>query len=215
MSGNTLQVFRSEAGRAVISDGDLPKFFLRSLGDSSVAIDIETSGLDFRNDEIGSIQVFSKIGKVCIIRPPFRKMPRFAALLADGEKRKIFHHAMFDLRFLKYRFDFRLNNIACTKIAAKIVYPDLERHSLVDLIAIYFSESIDKTMQRSNWLSRELSQDQIDYAIRDVIYLPRLLNLLLRDARVTSAYGLIRKSFEYIPSRVELDIRNVGDVFTY
>lgn len=180
-----------------------------------IAVDIETSGLDFRIDEIGSIQVFDGQSTVSIIRPPFSSLENLKGLFRDKEVLKIFHHAMFDLRFLRFKFGITSSNIACTKIAAKIAVSEDKNTSLRYLLNKYLGVEIDKSLQTSNWLSEVLSDDQIGYAIRDVYFLPKLLHVLTRDARQRKRGRLVIASFDYIPERVELDVQGIGDVFVY
>lgn len=196
--------------------GDVPEDLLRRLGEidaPEVSIDIETTGLDFRSDKIGSIQVFDG-QTVYIVRPPFA-----ARILAEivGSERvvKIFHHAMFDLRFLVYQMKFRPKNIRCTKIAAKIVLRDLPKYSLVDVVAHYLGRQLDKGQQISNWMADALSDDQVLYAVRDVVFLPKIMKMLMRDSLAKKVRPLVGASFGYIPTRVALDIDGAGDVFTY
>lgn len=196
--------------------GDVPVELARHLSVESsprIAIDIETTGLNFRSDKIGSIQVFDG-QTVYIVRPPFDARV-LADIVASDRVVKIFHHAMFDLRFLAHQLNFRPKNIRCTKIAAKIVLRDLEKFSLVDIVEHYLGQQLNKGQQTSNWMQDALSEDQVLYAIRDVIYLPKIMGMLLRDSLEKKVRPLINASFEYIPTRVRLDILGAGDVFTY
>jgi len=205
--------------RVVFSSGDLPRHVADELiakENGNVGIDIETSGLNFRNDKIGSIQVFDGVDAVYIIRPPFKTVvPNLNAVIESEKTRKIFHHAMFDLRFLAFQLEVKPKNIQCTKIAAKIVIPDLEKSSLVNIIQRYLGLSLDKGQQQSNWMEDALTPDQVLYAVKDVIYLPRIRNLLMKEAGEKRCRSLVLKSFEYIPTRVALDISGQGDVFIY
>lgn len=199
--------------------GDLPRSFVSGLvneGSSNVSIDIETSGLDFKSDRIGSIQVYDGRDTIFVVRPPFKlDTPNLKKLISSEEVIKIFHHAMFDLRFLQNHLGISAKNVQCTKIAAKIVLPELGRHSLVELLNYYFAFQLNKGQQQSNWLRSTLTSDQVLYAARDVVYLPRLRNLLMRDSLKVRRKGLVVRSFLYIPTRVELDLIDVSDVFVY
>ncbi|NYF21841.1 ribonuclease D [Xanthomonas sp. JAI131] len=190
--------------------GDLP--VESSFGDF-VAIDIETSGLDFRFDRIGSIQVFNG-SLVYVVRPPFGTPERLAGLLENPGIKKIFHHAMFDLRFICSNFIVNPKNICCTKVAAKIVDRDIEKHSLSLLLNKYLGVTLDKRLQTSDWVNGELSQAQLDYAARDTIYLRDLLCKIMEGASEGNL-AEIYSSFYYIPTRVSLDVAGVGDVFSY
>ncbi|WP_295961663.1 hypothetical protein [uncultured Xanthomonas sp.] len=190
--------------------GDLP---LGSSFEDFVAVDIETSGLNFRVDKIGLIQVFDG-NIVYIVRPPFSAAGRLAGLIEDASIKKIFHHAMFDLRFICSNFVVSPKNISCTKIAAKIVDRNIEKHSLYLLLNKYLGISLDKRLQVSDWLSGDFSQAQIEYAARDTIHLRNLLCKIMESASQKDILD-ISSSFDYIPTRVSLDISEIGDVFSY
>lgn len=200
----------SQAYSVEVVVGDLPASI--SLQDR-VSVDIETSGLDFRNDSIGSIQVFD--GRtVWIIRPPFDKAEYLSKLISSSEVTKIFHHAMFDLRFLCSRFDIHPTGITCTKVAAKIADQTLSKHSLLILLKKYLGLELDKKLQTSNWMTSQLTSDQINYAARDTIYLGDLLDTILRASSDDQAMK-IAASFEYLPYRLRLELDGIGDVYSY
>lgn len=206
----------TQSYKITFGEGDLTEEFFRQLRPSSVvAIDIETSGLDFSAESIGSVQVFDGASTICVVRPPFNNPELLKHLLGSAKYQKVFHHAMFDLRFLRYHFGVNARSVACTKVAAKILFPEFNCHSLKNLVAWRFGFHIDKSEQTSDWMSDSLTQGQLDYAIRDVIFLPSLLADMLHYARRRSEMKLIRSSFTYIPVRVELDVLRIGDVFVY
>jgi ribonuclease D len=204
------------APKVLVAEGDLsPDFLASATLSSTFAIDIETTGLDYLKSDIGSIQVYNGDDTVCIIRPPYSSPRLLGRILADESIRKIFHHALFDLRFLKHRLGLEARNISCTKIAAKIVSPDQEKHSLASLVKTRLNVELNKSYQTSNWMRESFSSDQLQYAVNDVIYLPKLLDVLLQEAVRKGVSDLVTRSFEYIPVRVDLDLSKVGDVFVY
>lgn len=203
--------------RTNIVSGDIPPSFLRAARESNkVAIDIETTGLDYRTDQIGSIQLFDCVSRCVIVRPPYAAdMKVMRELLADRQIAKTFHHAMFDLRFLRFRHGLTAVSVSCTKVAAKIVLGGEGPFSLSALVSRYLGIELDKSERTSDWLSVALSASQLEYALSDTLHLPRLLNLLMHDARRKRLTSTVKRSFDYIPVRVELDICGVGDVFVY
>lgn len=193
-----------------VVSGDLPEPWRKEW--KWAAIDIETSGLDARKHMIGAIQVANH-SSVWVLRPPFRNPENLRELVRSQDVLKIFHHALFDLRFLRRSLGLTAHYVACTKIAAKIVEPGLSS-SLAPLLKRHFSLDIDKSLQTSDWTIGELSGDQVLYAANDTVYLRRLLGRILEIAP-PDALNLILRSFEYVPSRVELDLMEIGDVFTH
>jgi len=200
-----------------VHHGDLPEaIFQQALNASSVAVDIETSGLDWASDQIFVCQIFLPGDAIHLVQINSERIPSsICHLLETPSVRKIFHHAMFDLRFMTNHWGANPENIACTKVASKIVQPDREHHSLKDLLRERLSITISKDQQTSDWSKNVLSDEQIQYAASDVRFLPSLLEHIVEDAHGLDREQDMEASFRYIPTRVHLDLRGSGDVFTY
>src|SRR3990172_3087677 len=85
--------------------GDLPEAGLeaaRRVG--RVCWDIETSGLDWREESIATCQLYVPDGVVYIVQVRDDSQPNLRKLLEDEQVLKIFHHAMFDLRFMVHHW---------------------------------------------------------------------------------------------------------------
>jgi ribonuclease D len=198
--------------------GDAPKAFVKAARENRlVAWDIETSGLDWRSERIGLCQVWVANHGLAVVKIKWNKKPEnLAAILQDSSVQKVFHHAMFDLRFLCYHWGITVENVACTKIASKILNPQRsEGHTLSALLERYLGVKLDKTKRKSDWLSWDLSDDQLVYAGNDVIHLPKLLDCLLQDLSSRNLVDLAKKCFAHIPTQVQLDIGGYKDVFGY
>jgi len=192
-------------------------FLKKAVGQGVVAIDIETSGLDWRSQRIGLCQIAIPNGEVTLLKSKKNAKPeKFAALIGDSSIQKIFHHAMFDLRFLAYHWTAKPANIVCTKIASKLIDPEqTEGHSLDCLLQHYLDITIDKAERQSDWLTWDLSESQLAYASSDVIYLPRLFESLTSELKKRARWDLALRCFNHIPTRVELDILGFRDVYNY
>ena len=181
-----------------------------------VAWDTETSGLDWRKDRIGICQLYAPNEPVAIIKVGDIPPKKLRSLLSDASVRKVFHHAMFDLRFVSYHWKVLPQNIACTKIASKLLDVKNEnKHSLQSVLKQHLGVVIDKNERLSNWLSSKLTEEQISYAARDVMYLLSLLDVLERELRSRGLLEFAHKCFAHIPARVRLDILGYGDIYTY
>lgn len=181
-----------------------------------LAWDIETSGLDWSKESIGTCQLAGRSRSV-IVQLDGRRPDRLSSLLEDSDVTKIFHHAMFDLRFMSHAWGVAPANIVCTKVASKILQPGVtaDAHSLKALLEAKLDVRLSKEQQTSDWLRDRLSAEQIEYAVRDVAYLAPLLSVLLRELEAAGKLHLALASFAYIPTRVWLDLSGTGDVFTY
>lgn len=197
---------------------DIDQDFLeRARAEGRVAWDIETTGLDWATDRIGTCQL-AVAGDIAVVQLGEWGAPdRLRELLGDADVVKVFHHAPFDLRFMAHHWKADPANIACTKIASKILDPGLDsrEHSLKPVLERYLGVVIDKAEQRSDWVRESLSHAQVAYAATDVQYLTELYELMVRRAVGVDVASLLRASYDYLPTRVKLDLMGAGDVFNY
>lgn len=208
---------RCGAARPLVAvcDRDLPEDALHDAEESGVvAWDIETTGLDWRTERIATCQV-SVGDRVYIVTEPNTRHPVLERLLENVRVLKVFHHAMFDLRFMVHHWRATPRNIACTKVASKILRPHSDSHTLKELVKSYCGVELDKQWRFSNWRASHLSDDQLQYAANDVVFLPALLEHLRIDLEQESRWHLAEASFEYLVTRVFLDLLGCPDVFQY
>jgi ribonuclease D len=201
---------------AQVLEGDLVEDAVRRARELGVvALDIETTGLDWHHDRIGTVQV--QIGEeTYVVRANGHVPAKLKELVEDPGVRKVLHHAMFDLTFLAGRWKIAPANVACTKIASKLAEPERprEEHSLAPLLARHLGVSIDKSQQCSDW-SGELSADQLHYAANDVRYLVPLYRHLDQTLREAGREGLRERCYSQLPTQVELAVGDYPDVFKY
>lgn len=208
----------AEHRQPVVVADDLPMGSLQSLvSDGIIACDIETSGLDWRNDRIGTFQLYGRTTGAYVVRIDGDVPTRVSRLLADERVCKVFHHAPFDIRFVLAQWGVRAANVKCTKIASKLVFPDAppESHSLKQLLEGVAEVEISKDQRLTDWLSDDLTRDQIEYATKDVLYLIPLLEALESLAASKGLSDLLERCFAHIPTRAELDVRGYEDVYAY
>jgi ribonuclease D len=201
--------------RILTSEGDLPEDCLRALETAPcVAIDTETTGLDFVAEQLMLVQVFVPPCSVYLIKQPSHEAPRLRALLLDEQTQKIFHHAAFDLGFLHRHLKIQAHSVACTKVAARILDPSGSNFSLAGLLQRVLNITIDKRLQTSDW-SQNLSNEQIEYAVNDVVHLPDLLDHLQRELETIGRWPLAMEAFAFLPTLVDLRAFGAKDVFQY
>lgn len=182
------------------------------------AWDIETSGLDFRTDRIGTVQIADESGNTWVVQiHPDHRPDVLCSLLSDASIRKVFHFAPFDLAFMRFHWGVRAQNTACTKVLDKLVHPDLSTHSLKDVLERELGVRLpkDSSVRRSNWSVDHLSDEQLSYAVSDVAHLVDLYDELLEKATRHGVSRLAEQSFDYLPVRVETELLGLEDVFAY
>ena len=206
-------------------EGDLPlewTHWARASG--KIGVDIETSGLSPVTDRIATVQMFVPTMGTIMIRK-LQDPINLLRLLEDRQTVKIFHHAPFDLGFLQRKYEVTPRSIACTKIAAKMSDPNRQKyfdpdtnkgsHSLKSIVWTMFQDRLDKTLAVSDWFAEDLTQAQLDYAAKDVEYLPEILRRLEVDLAKLRILTLYRKTSNYIPTKIELELKRIEDVFGY
>jgi ribonuclease D len=137
--------------------------------------------------------------------------PNLRALLTDPSILKIFHYARFDMAMLYQYLEINVWPVYCTKIASKLVRTYTDKHGLKDLCREILGVEMSKQQQSSDWGAVELSEDQLNYAASDVLYLHRLQekldNMIDREGR----RDLLDASLTYLQTRVQLDLKGWAD----
>lgn len=190
----------------------------RLTGGGRVAWDIETNGLDPKEAMIGTCQIHSpEVGTFIVTGVAGRVPPLLTRLLANPRVVKVFHHAPFDLSFMAHAWSVEPCNVACTKIAAKILAPgeEAEKYSLKYLMACHFGLVLDKKVRFTDWMSESLSEEQLQYATGDVIRLLELYDLLKGKLEERGLDGLYGECAEFLSAHVRLRLHGCADPFSY
>ena len=113
-------------------------------------------------------------------------------VLIDPDVLKILHAGDNDIRILKRDYAFAFRNIFDTHRAASLL--GVRELSLCKLLESYLGVTLEKTMQRSRWDLRPLTEEQLDYAALDTAH--------LTDLYLKLESGLIEKGLEKEAKRV-------------
>jgi ribonuclease D len=193
-----------------LHQGDLPAGL--DLG-PVVAIDCETMGLNPARARLCLVQMSSGDGHAHLVQVGLgqTEAPHLVAMLGDPKVLKLFHFGRFDIAVLMHAFGVETAPVYCTKIASKLVRTYIDRHGLKDLTRDLIGVDISKQQQSSDWGATILSQEQIDYAASDVLYLHRLkVELDVRLAR-EGRTELAQACFDFLPHRAALDLAGWPD----
>lgn len=186
------------------------------LSKETLAVDTETTGLDFRTDKLQLVQIATEDGRVYMVRNPDSKSQNLKDLLTSGVT-IIFHNAAFDLQFLKSGLviqDWQCLNIGCTKTLMKILHPELSS-GLGNTLEAICNIKIDKNIQHGHW-GEELSDRQLEYAAGDVLYLHKLFKKLQSESNKNNddddKYYIAMAATMYISS---LRVEGYTDLFDF
>lgn len=118
-------------------------------------------------------------------------------ILNDPNKKIVFHSARQDLEIFYYHYGFTAHNLMDTQIiAAALGYGD--QISFENLVKTITSEAIDKSQQRTDWLKRPLSSNQLKYAACDVLYLARIYPVLYDALKSQGRLAWIQDDIDYL-----------------
>jgi ribonuclease D len=181
-----------------------------------IAVDTETLGLNLVRDRLCLVQLSAGDGSAHLVQWPASggdayDAPNLKAMLSDPARLKLFHFGRFDLAVLRRDLGVVAAPAYCTKIASKLVRTFTDRHGLKDLCRDLLGVEMSKQQQTSDWGADNLSEQQLEYAASDVLFLhdlkARLDELLARQDRTS----LAAKCFEFLPIRAELDLAGWSD----
>ena len=191
----------------ILFHGDLNEEAFRTFENAqSLAVDTETLGLIERRDRLCLVQLSDEVGRIALVKiNPAMEPVLLKTLLEDSRILKIFHFARFDMRFIWEHLGSMPGPVYCTKIASKIARTASGGHGLKDLTKALLGFELPKEEGTSDWGGDLYSPAQLEYAANDVRYLhqlkDRLESLLTREDREHLAH----RSFDYLPTLVELD----------
>ena len=173
-----------------------------------VAIDSETLGLNLTRDRLCVVQLSSGDGNAHLVQFKAEQAdcPNLKKLILDPNVEKLFHFGRFDIaQLVKLAGDMN-GDVFCTKIASKLVRTYTDRHGLAELCREMLGVELSKQQQSSDWGKAELTQQQIDYAASDVLYLHRLKEELLTRLHREGRYEDAKACFGYLTDRAKLDL---------
>ena len=190
---------------------DLPDTFKFS---SIVAIDCETMGLNHHRDRLCVVQISTGDNNAHIVQIDLEQKiaPNLTSMLTDKKILKLFHFGRFDIASLLFKFNVLTMPVYCTKIASRLARTNTEKHGLKDLCQVLLSVDISKLQQSSDWGTKTLSEDQLNYAAADVIYLHKIKALLDIQLNREGRDKLAQMCFDFLPHRAHLDIAGWQDI---
>ncbi len=167
--------------------------------DTEVAVK-NFNDIDFHNDKIRLIQIGNN---EAIFLYDMFSIPEFSRYLKPllEEKGIIGHNLKFDIKFLKSNFDIFPEIVFDTMIASQLLSedPQKERHSLSAVSYRIANNKVDKTQQKSAWGLEKLSDEQLEYAAKDIQALRDIFPFLRKELNALpsphKATGKIHKTF--------------------
>lgn len=139
--------------------------------------------------------------EVCYIIDPMTGMDLSGlyALFQRDDVQKLVHSPGEDLRLL-HSLGCYPRNLFDTEIIARLL--NYEQTSLANMLREKLDYHISKKHQKSNWLRRPLSDDQVHYAADDVIWLHPLKDVLSAEAEAKGLMPFVQAEQAHLSSIV-------------
>ncbi len=193
---------------------DLPDQLILS---DKISVDCEFMGLNVERDKLCLVQISTGNNDAHIIKlnRDTYDAPNLKKILIDKKVNKIFHFARADLLFIKKYLELEVENINCTKVMSKIARSYSDKHGLKDLIKEFTGNDISKNLQSSDF-GGDLSEKQLQYCAKDVIFLHEIYNSLKKILIREKRYELYNNTIKFIHSRVDLDLASFSsDIWSH
>ena len=189
--------------------GDISKEVANSFKES-VAIDTEATGLKIpERDKLSLIQICGQNSDVYIIQPDKKsyQAPNLISVLENKDIIKIGHFLRFDKSALEFFLKCKMKPIFCSKIASRLCRTYSSEHGLKNLVQEFCGKKIDKKYGSSDWNKDldDLSDNQLQYASNDVVYLHKIKQELTKMLSRENRMDLFKKCMSFLETRVELD----------
>jgi DNA polymerase I-like protein with 3'-5' exonuclease and polymerase domains len=203
---NQSAVRREQRGFLVTAE-EVPALLEEVEAVDAVALDLETTGLDPRRDEIRLLSLATP-GGIRLIDCSKLDLGQILAVLAG--KRLIVHNGMFDLLFLRRLGYAHGGRVTDTMILSRMVHAG-ERgaagkrldHSLEACCERELGLDLDKTHQKADW-SGELSDEMLRYAAEDARILLLLHEALARKIRKQGQERAVAIEERVLPAVIEM-----------
>ncbi|MCW5313337.1 ribonuclease D [Nostoc sp. KVJ3] len=195
-------------------------------------IDTEVADYKSRNPRLSLIQVLDnpqdmsgdRVYLLDVLDQPNIIAEFIEKIMINSAIEKVFHNASYDLKLLGNK---KAKNITCTlEMAKKIPYyllplPNYQLKTIATALCKF--NNIDKQEQKSDWAKRPLTEEQIEYAYLDCIYLAQIHSNLLslqaqaspepvtedlillstRYSQLEQQWKLLNSEFEHLQERMK------------
>jgi ribonuclease D len=185
--------------------GDVSRWLKTISGSTLVALDTEGASFHRFVDRIYLLQISTRERSAVIDPLPIGTPSELGAIVEDPAVEIVFHDADYDLRLLQQDYGWQIRNVFDTRVAAQLM--GIRAFGLAALLERYFGVKLDKKHQRADWSMRPLTQDMLDYAALDTMYLPDLRDRLKEGLEAAGRWSWAREEF----TRLEATKWNADD----
>ena len=176
-------------------------------------------GLDPHRDRLCLAQLSSGDGTAHLVKFARNRFdaPNLCRLLANADVEILFHFGRFDIAVMCHYLGVSARPVYCTKIASKLVRTYTDRHGLKDLCKELLNIELSKQQQSSDWGTSTLTDEQMQYAASDVLYLHKIKEILASRLAREKREAIAKACFDFIGTRASLDLLGLEneDIFSH
>lgn len=121
----------------------------------------------------------------------------FIDFLKPEHRLKVFHCGRQDIEIFYHHYGYMPMPVFDTQIAAAYLGYG-EQQSFETLVKSITHHSLDKSQQRTNWINRPLTTEQILYAAKDVFYLALIYKHLYKQLEKKNRLDWVQKEMLYL-----------------
>ncbi|MBU0470484.1 MAG: HRDC domain-containing protein [Nanoarchaeota archaeon] len=166
-----------------------------------LAIDLECeNNLHHYGSYVSLIQISDGKNNWVVDVYKLKEIKPLIVVLENKNIQKIFHDVSFDFRILYNEFKCSPKNIFDTQVAALLL--GKENIGLGYLLEEYFNIKKESRFQMADWTKRPLTSEMLSYAVKDVLYLIKLRDLLKAALKKKERLSWAEEEFEEIEKTV-------------
>lgn len=196
----------------ITSQYDFNRYKSRIYDNALIGIDTETTALRPKDGSLRLIQIYGVDQNEVFVLDVFHLGKDFLRehlkdLFETSSTKKIAHNLKFEYQWILSDLGLRLTRSFDTYLASQMV-DFYGEHSLRALVEKYCGVTLNKDAQSSNW-EVDLSLEQLEYAARDTLYLPKLREELLGKLQRTGQVGAYSLEISALPAIAEMELAGI------
>jgi DNA polymerase-1 len=178
-----------------------------------IGVDTETTGLDPYRSRVRLLQIATPDHNYVfdLFQVAAFDDPALRQLFSSARATKVFHNAKFDVKMILHHFNLEVGGLFDTLLASQLIGAGRSEggHALSAVTDRHLSETVDKSMQLSDW-SGELSPLQYEYAAKDAAVMLPLRDALAEKLAALGLEGAAKLEFECVLPLAAMELAGVA-----
>jgi DNA polymerase-1 len=180
-----------------------------------IGVDTETKTMDPHTGRLRLVQIADVTGRIAIFdtwKIGLKGCQFLADFIENPTVVKIFHHAKFDIKFLKKHLGIKeIYPVICTMIEASLLAcgDTTVSKSLQSTLIQYLGITIEKELQVSDWTREYLSLSQLEYAAVDCKHLIQLHSVMYSAIKRNGMEHTFRHEMNCVPVTAEMELNGM------